>query len=235
MSCPHDHHHQEAGSLRAEFLSHLPYSIFGTVVGILLAALVTIGARLAGAGEEVLESVCGSIFHIFHPVHMLLSAAATTAMFFRHENRVLKAVVVGIIGSVGVCGISDVLMPYLSGVLLMAREHAHDHAHGMHFHWCVIEHPWLIVPFAVGGVLVGLSAARSVQKITFYSHSAHVLVSSAASIFYLIAFGLIDWIQHLGFVLVVITAAVMLPCCFSDIIFPLLCKKKPGAGPRQVM
>ncbi len=74
-------------SLRAEFLAHLPYGIFGTVVGMLLAGIVTVAGRIANTGPESMEEVCHSIFHIFHPVHMLLSATATTAMFYRHESR----------------------------------------------------------------------------------------------------------------------------------------------------
>lgn len=222
-----DHHHDIGGgsSIKAELMEHLPYSIFGTIVGMLLAGIVTIGGRLAEALPETMEEVCHSIFHIFHPVHMLLSATATTAMFYRREQRTLKAAAVGLVGAVGVCGISDVIMPYLSGVLLFSRETAHGH-HAMHFHWCVVEHPWVVLPFAAAGIAIGLTAARYIQKTTFYSHSAHVLVSSAASIFYLIGYGLTDWISHMGYVLVVITAAVIIPCCFSDILFPLLVAKK---------
>ena len=156
---------------------------------------------------------------------MLLSATATTAMFYRHERRSLKAAVVGFVGAVGVCGISDVIMPYFSGILLFSRACAHGH-HAMHFHWCVIEHPWMVLPFAAAGIAIGLTAAGHIQKITFYSHSGHVLVSSAASIFYLIGYGLTSWTSHMGYVLAVITAAVMIPCCFSDILFPLLVARK---------
>ena len=31
------------------------------------------------------------IFHLFHPIHLLLSAIATTAMFWRPERRLFKA------------------------------------------------------------------------------------------------------------------------------------------------
>jgi len=87
----------------------------------------------ASGDSDRLNAASGMLFHIFHPVHLLLSAMATTAMFFRHERRLLRAIIVGFVGSVGICGISDVFMPYLSGRLLAA--------HGMHFHWCLIEHP----------------------------------------------------------------------------------------------
>ncbi len=227
MACEHNHDHMTCGgaSTKAEFLAHLPYSIFGTVVGMLVAGGITIAVRLSQAGPEAIENVSHTVFHIFHPIHMLLSATATTAMFYRHERHTVKAAVVGLVGAIGVCGISDVLMPYLSGIVLFSRDIGHSH-HVMHFHWCVMEHPWMVLPFAVAGIAVGLTAAGHIQKTTFYSHSAHVLISSVASIFYLIGYGLDDWISHLGYVLVVITAAVMIPCCFGDILFPLMVTRK---------
>ncbi len=215
----HQHHAGCGCSTKAEFLAHLPYSITGAVIGMLLAGTVTIGGRLAETLPGTMKEVCHSIFHIFHPLHMLLSATATTAMFYRHERRVVKAALVGLVGAVGVCGISDVIMPYLAGTLLFSHQI-------MHFHWCVVEHPWLVLPFAAAGIAVGLAAAGHIQKTTFYSHSAHVLISSAASIFYLIGYGMTDWISHMGYVLLIITAAVMIPCCFGDVLFPLLVAKK---------
>ncbi|MCM8764788.1 MAG: hypothetical protein NC830_05470 [Candidatus Omnitrophica bacterium] len=47
------------------------------------------------------------IFHIFRFVHFLFSAIVTTAMFWRNERKFLKAAIIGLICSAGVCGISD--------------------------------------------------------------------------------------------------------------------------------
>ena len=60
----------------------------------------------------------------------------------------------------GICGLSDVVFPYLSGLLLGVD---------MEFHWCIIQHPMIVVPFMAVGVLTGLLA-----------HSA-TAVSSAAT------------------------------------------------------
>ncbi|HOL34695.1 MAG TPA: hypothetical protein PKW86_02325, partial [bacterium] len=46
--------------------------------------------------------------------------------------------------------------------------------------------------------------------------------SSIASILYLIGYGLTDWIDKIGAVLVFMVFAVVIPCCTSDIVFPLI-------------
>ena len=81
-------------------------------------------------GPKMAESSHG-LYHVFHPLHMLFSAAATTAMFWRHERKFIKALLIGFFGAVGVCGISDILMPYISGYLLGVK---------MELHICIIKH-----------------------------------------------------------------------------------------------
>ena len=167
----------------------------------------------------VVRRASSTVFHVFHPLHMLLSAIATTAMFWRHDRNLLKAILTGIVGSVGVCGLSDVCMPYVSGYILGAH---------MHFHWCIIEHPMVVLPFMAVGVLTGLLAHSAMTHSTQLSHAGHVFVSSAASIFYLISFGLSNWTSQIGYVFIVVIIAVVIPCCFSDIVFPLLVANRKG-------
>ncbi len=203
--------------LREELLSHLPFSIFATVGGMTLVAILTFlgqpfyGERLPGAFRE--------LFHIFHPVHMLFSATATTAMFWRYERRWLKALIVGLSGAIVVCGASDILIPYTSGLLLGVD---------MHLHVCIVEHPAMVLPFALVGVLAGFLASGHIVQATVFSHTVHVLISSSASLLYLVSFGLTGWIHHAGYVFVFVVLAVMLPCCFSDIVWPLLVVTKEG-------
>ncbi len=153
-------------------------------------------------------------FHLFHPVHMLFSAAATAAMFSRYERRAFKAIVVGLIGAIGVCGISDVIMPHVSLTLLGVQAP---------WHLCVWEDPGLVLPFAVVGVLIGVATAGSTKQSTIVSHSLHVLASTMASIFYMVGpLGVVAWIHDLGQVFIFVVLAVMIPCCLSDVVFPLL-------------
>jgi hypothetical protein len=144
---------------------------------------------------------------------MFFSAAATTAMFWRYERRFLKAVIVGLVGAIGICGVSDILIPHVSLLIL-----------GFHppIHICVIEHPGMVLPFAAVGIGVGMLAAVGVARSTIFSHSMHVFVSTMASIFYMVhEFGRMAWIDDLGSIFFFVVVAVMVPCCFSDIVFPL--------------
>jgi len=165
------------------------------------------------------DSPCERLFHVFHPIHILLSAMATSAMFWRFEKKLIKAVLVGLIGSLGVCGISDIVMPFAGGRLLGTA---------MTFHFCLIEDPWLILPFAVLGVFVGLLSSRTMpgRGATIFSHSAHVAISTMASLLYLIAFGFYGWMADLFQTFVLLILAVLIPCCMSDIFFPLLMVEK---------
>ena len=201
-----DHLHR----LKEELQEHLPYTIFSVAVGMAILGMLTFVAELLGA--KMADSSHG-LYHVFHPLHMLFSAAATTAMFWRHERKFIKAVVIGFFGAVGICGISDILMPYISGSLLGVE---------MELHICIIKHPMVIIPFAAIGIFLGLVAPTETHKSTIFSHSAHVLVSSMASILYLVSYGLSEWIHVVGLVFIYMVLAVIIPCCTSDIIFPLL-------------
>lgn len=206
--------------LRRELFSHLPFSIFSTVGGMVVVAVLTfLGEPLYG---ENLPGAFRELFHILHPAHMLFSAAATTAMFWQYERRWVKALVVGLLGSVLLCGASDILIPYASGLILGAE---------MHPHICIIEHPGLVLPFALVGIAAGFLASEHIMRATFFSHTAHVLVSSAASLLYLVSFGLEHWIDRAGGIFILVVLAVVIPCCFSDIVFPLLAVTREDETP----
>ncbi|MFH1625954.1 MAG: hypothetical protein ABID54_12485 [Pseudomonadota bacterium] len=197
-------------SLGAELRHHLPFSVFSVAVGITALGIISYMSTVMGMTDFPRASY--RLFHVFHPLHMLFSSLATTAMFWRYDRRLLKAIVVGFAGAVVICGLSDILMPFYSGRLLGVK---------MHLHICVLEHPQIILPFVAVGILTGLIVPE-VRKSTIFSHSAHILISSMASILYLVSFGLSEWVQVIGMVFVYMILAVIIPCCISDIIFPLL-------------
>ncbi len=196
---------------------HLPFSVLSVTLGLMFAAVLSFFANLVQVQDPA--PFTRDLFHVFHPSHMLFSAMATTAMFWQYERRFWKAVIVGIVGSIGICGLSDIFIPYLAGVLLGAR---------MQLHICIVEHPQIVLPFLVVGILIGFLAPGTLEKQegVIFSHSLHVLTSSVASILYLISYGLRDWAHQIGAVLVYMVLAVVIPCCTSDVIFPLLLVKE---------
>lgn len=202
-----------------EFQHHLPFTFLAAAA--VMAAAGTAREWLppaAGAGEE---NLLIHLFHIFHPLHLFLSASATAAVFWRYDRRLGKAVVTGIVGAVGFCGVSDVLFPWAAGRLLGVE---------MRLHVCAIEEPALVWPFALLGTATGIASASVLtgRAPSIVSHAAHVLVSTVGSMLYLAGFGFTDWPGHLFPVLVTLVAAVLLPCCASDILFPLLLANPSG-------
>ncbi len=226
--CNTDHGHNHAGHaghgpapLLVELREHVPFSVSAVAIGLIAAGTICIlgfgdgtDAHAAhGAGLDH-DDPARLFFHLFHPAHMLFSATATTAMFCRYERKKAKAIIIGLIGAIGVCGISDIAMPHIS-LLVLGKQTP--------WHICVIEHPTLVLPFAVVGVAVGVAAAGGVIKSTLISHALHVLTSTMASIFYMVGpLGMIAWIHDLGKMFIFVVLAVMVPCCLSDIVFPLI-------------
>lgn len=109
--------------LISELKAHLPYTIFSVCTGLAFLGMLTFITTSLGAKD--LSSSSQGLFHVFHPVHMPLSLIATTAIFWRHEKKVIKALVIGFVGAVGVCGLSDIIIPYVSGYLLGVKMHLH--------------------------------------------------------------------------------------------------------------
>jgi len=196
-----------------ELQHHLPYTIFSVAVGMVALGVLTV---LIEAKE--FPQASQNLFHVFHPLHLLFSATATVAMFWRHDKKILKAVSIGFVGAVGICGMSDIFIPFVAGYLLGVK---------MHLHICIIAHPMLVLPFVLFGLCMGFVLPAMLES-TIFSHAAHVLISSMASIFYLVSFGLTDWIPVSGMVFIYMVLAVMIPCCTSDIVFPLLLVRKAG-------
>ncbi|MFU8796745.1 MAG: hypothetical protein ACNA7X_05585 [Dehalococcoidia bacterium] len=183
-----------------ELKVHAPFTALGALSGIVVVVVIA----LVGATHRVPESV----FHTLHPAHVFLSAIATTAVYRRYgKGRIWAAVLVGWTGAIGIGTVSDALMPYLGGTLLGAE---------MEFHVPFIEEWWISLVALAG---VGISLWKQKTKIP---HFGHVLLSTWASLFYLITYGEANWLPLLPFIFLILFLAVWIPCCMSDIVYPLL-------------
>ena len=107
-----------------QLVHHIPFSTFGVMVAILGMGFLTFITTIARA-DHLLPSASEELFHVFHPAHVLLSAVTTTAMFIKHDQRIIRAVCVGFFSSLLLCTISDVILPFWGGILL--GEHMHLH------------------------------------------------------------------------------------------------------------
>lgn len=190
------------GRVLRELARHLPFSAAGTAVGI---AVVWMLQGVAASGNDPLWA-----FHPLHAVHVLLSAAATAAVFRGRGGSVPRSAIVGVIGALGVCAVSDVFLPHLSSLLMGAS---------VHMHVCLLEEPGLVLAFCAVGIAAGIAAAGATGLAGLASHTLHVVVSAAASAWYIAAALGDGWMGAPVFLFAL--AAVALPCCLSDIVFPM--------------
>jgi hypothetical protein len=192
-----------------ELKSHAPFTFFGSITGIIIMAVITVA--------RVKPDVLKPAFEGFHAMHVLLSALVTAAMYRRYRKGLVAVILIGYAGSVGIATVSDIVLPHHGGALLLRI--AGEHRSHMQWHLPCIEEWWLITPAALLGI--GLAIWKPVTKCP---HAGHVLLSTWASLFHLVAYaeGPVNWLPLLPLALVVLFVAVWVPCCFSDIVFPLL-------------
>lgn len=199
-----------------EFRHHGPFTLLGAVLG-----MVAIFALQRIAPETIDSERAEALFEFSHPLHVVLSAMVTAALYKNYRGRphhsksgMLAVVLVGYLGSIGIATLSDCLIPYW-GELLLGMEHAH-------MHLGIVEMP-LIINLAA---LLGIGAAFFSSQ-THFPHGGHVLLSTAASLFHILR------IQSAAFtfgetilIALFLFIAVWIPCCLSDIIFPLVFVRK---------
>ncbi len=189
-----------------ELRHHAPFTAFGAATGIIIMVIIVSSNTVFQVAQ-----VAPTIFYTLHPLHVVLSAIVTTAMYKKYTNgKIWAAVLVGYLGSIGIATLSDSLIPYLGEVLL---DLPHKEAH-IGF----IEEWWIVNPAAAIGIVISLW-----KPITKFPHSGHVLISTWASLFHVImALGeTVGWSTYLV-ISVFLFFAVWIPCCLSDIVFPLL-------------
>ena len=198
-----------------ELKSHAPFTALGAVTGIVTMVIIVF--------SKVPADISHIAFYSLHPLHIVLSALVTTAMYRRYGGgKIWAAILIGYIGSVGIATLSDAVIPYLGGTLLGVK---------MEFHIPFIEtgkmpvigiEKWQLVnSAALAGIILGY--LRPTTKIP---HFGHVFLSTWASLFYFTAFGTAWWIPMLPFIFLFLFLAVSIPVCASDIVFPLLFMKK---------
>jgi len=190
-----------------EMKRHVPFTMLGTLTGILIMVAFVV--------LDVPRPVSVTLFWSLHPLHVLLSALVTTAMFTLHSrSSVWRIIFVGYVGSVGIATLSDSVIPYVAEYLLNLPNR------GVHLGF--IEKWWLVNPLATVGILIGYYWPR-----TRLTHAGHVLLSTWASLFHMtMAMGEDFSVVTYAVSAVFLFLAVWFPCCTSDIVFPLLFVEK---------
>ncbi len=185
-----------------ELKNHAPFTIFGAITGIIIMLFF----------YKIPYEISYNLFYILHPIHVLLSALVTTAIYkiYNKKANLITLILIGYVGSIGIATLSDSIIPYIGEILLNLPNK------GIHLGF--IEKWWLVNPLA----FLGIAVAYFYPK-TKFPHAGHVLLSTWASLFHIImALG-----STVNFFLIIITflflfISVLIPCCLSDIIFPML-------------
>lgn len=191
------------GIIASELRHHAPFTTFGTVTGIIIMA--------AFIQFQISREISATLFWTLHPLHVLVSALVTTAIYRLHsKGRLWPTLIIGYVGSVGIATLSDSLIPF-AGEWLLNMPHR-----GVHLGF--IEKWWLVNPLAFAGIALGY-----IKPKTKFSHAIHVFLSTWASLFHIMmALGASIDVVTAILIAVFLFLSVWLPCCTSDIIFPLL-------------
>ena len=233
-----------------ELKNHAPFTLFGAATGLVFMFLF----------KNVGSGINHRLFQVFHPSHVVLSAIVTASLYKLYEGKagIVKILIVGYVGSIGVATLSDCVLPFFGesilGVAIPVHADMHEHnevsghsneveqdthihdedVHHEHsaksesddkthsirkqLHLGFIEDWYLVNPAALLGILIAYFLPR-----TRFPHTGHVLISTWASSFHVLmnTHRELTTIMLVG-IFVVLFIAVWLPCCVSDIVFPLL-------------
>ena len=112
---------EKAKHILAELKGHAPFTSLGALLGILFMLLFR---NIGTAGSHTL-------FAVFHPAHVALSALVTASMFKLHaaKKRFLLVLLVGYFGSIGIATLSDIVIPHVGTQLLSLDVPAHTELH----------------------------------------------------------------------------------------------------------
>ena len=208
----------------SELRSHAPFTVVGAAIGI---AFMVVFRNIDKSHAELL-------FGIFHPGHIFLSAMVTASVFAIHlkKKKFLLVVAVAYVGSIGVATLSDSIVPYIGEKIFTLEIPTHDHGadedhteectghegddHELHIGF--LEHWYVVHPAALLGILIGWFVPHSKCP-----HAAHVLLSTwASSAHILMNSNPSMTVPIIAAIFGILFIAVWLPCCISDLVFPLL-------------
>ena len=195
-----------------ELKEHIPFTAFGAITGIIMLIFF----------QKLPSQISYNIFYTLHPIHIFLSALVTASMYnfyqcYPSERKCNLGILIliGYVGSIGIATLSDSVIPYLGEILLNLPHRE--------IHLGFIEKWWLVNPLALLGI--GIAYLKPSTK---FPHFGHVLLSTWASLFHIIMAlrQTLNWFIFIG-IFIFLFLSVWIPCCLSDIVFPLLFIKTP--------
>lgn len=185
-----------------ELREHIPFTFLGATSGIILFILL----------RNIPYNMSFKLFYVFHPLHVLLSTFVTSSMYKLHKKNpnIFVFFLVGFVGPLLIATLSDSIIPYIGESLI--------HLPHRELHLGFIERWYIVNPIG----FLGAALAYFIPN-TKFPHSAHILISTWASLFHVMMAvdKTISIFVYLS-VLILLFFSDWIPCCFSDIVFPLL-------------
>ncbi len=217
------HEHTECSSVDdrksliiVELLHHFPYAIMSLALGFIVLSFLHV---CAFHGLEMRDAAKSAriLFHSFHFLHIMFAVSGSLVMFSRFSANLTKGIIVSVTSSLIFCTLSDIVVPYLSGLLLGVN---------MRFHVCLFSELQNVIPFLLIGLANGLVVGRHGKHVkglyVLGSHFSHILISALASLSYLISEGLYKWYPQMGMLFFYQVIGVLVPCTLADVVVPLL-------------
>lgn len=189
-----------------ELRRHAPFTAVGTVSGVAIMLVFLVA--------EVPRTFSDLLFWCLHPLHVVLSAFVTASLYrLNARGRILPTIIIGYVGAVGIATLSDSIIPFVGEWLLDMPNK------GVHIGF--IEKWWLVNPLAMLGIFIAYFWPK-----TRFPHAGHVFLSTWASLFHM-TMALGGRVVPLEIIVIslFLFLAVWIPCCTSDIVFPLLFTK----------
>ncbi len=191
-------------SILKELREHIPFTITATLISIMIMSMLLI--------KQNLMDYTISFFYIFHPAHIFFSSIVSAAIFYNYKKKILSAIISSLIIAIAVGSVSDVIFPYLGSLLFKIP---------ISFHLPVIESPILILSVAFFGAISGIAFRK-----TKFPHFIHVFISVLASLLYIFAYSANFSLLVIFFIFIITSVSVIIPCCLSDIVMPILFQNK---------
>lgn len=188
-----------------ELSTHWKFTLGAVVVsGIVIAVLkLTLFPEAAPETENLFEG--------FFISHLFFAALTPASLLSKYKKTVWLGIIVAILTSSITCTLSDIVLPYLGGLVL---------GYDMHFHVCIVEEPLTSWIFIITGSVIGFMLSKSVRKLSKFTHGFHILLSSTAAGMYLITYGVsVISLKALLFIPILLFS-VLIPCVLNDIGVP---------------
>ncbi len=187
-----------------ELKEHSLFTITAALVSIIAVSFLLI------KGDLLSKAI--SFFYLFHPMHIFFSSMVSAAIFYKYKKKIFLAIISSIMISVVIGSVSDVFFPYIGSLLFKIPTS---------FHLPAVENSFLIFGVAFLGAVGGITFKK-----TKFPHFLHVFISILASCLYIFAYSTDLSLRIILLTFIITSLSVIIPCCLSDIVIPLLFQNK---------